>query len=51
MGDLLKYGRAWAITGMASKAATAAALLLGAVAFAFGDGGTLTVSWMPGGGL
>lgn len=50
MGELLKYGRALAITAIASKGAAAAALLIGVAAFAFGDGGTFTVQWAPGGG-
>lgn len=47
MGDLFKYGKAWAISGMVYKGAMAASLIIGAVAFAFGDGGTFTVSWVP----
>lgn len=49
MGDLIKYGKAWAIASMATKAGAAVALVVGAAAFALGDGGTLTIQWAPGG--
>jgi len=50
MGDLVKMGKAWAITSMAGKGAVAVCLIISALAFAFGDGGTFTVSWIPKGG-
>jgi len=49
MGDLVKLGKAWAITGMATKGMIAASFVISALAFALGDGGTLTISWNPGG--
>ncbi|WP_157209938.1 hypothetical protein [Marinimicrobium agarilyticum] len=49
MGELIKYGKALAIASMATKGAMAAAIVIGAVAFATGDGGTFTLSWVPGG--
>tara|TARA_R100000365_G_C2681998_1_gene27071 strand:+ start:243 stop:398 length:156 start_codon:yes stop_codon:yes gene_type:complete len=50
MGDLIKYGKALAIASMATKGALAVSIVIGAIAFATGDGGTFTLSWVPGGG-
>ncbi len=51
MGDFLKLGKAWVIAAIVCKVAFVAVLLVSAVAFVFGDGGTFTVSWVPGGAM
>ncbi|MGH1374588.1 MAG: hypothetical protein ACRBBW_21305 [Cellvibrionaceae bacterium] len=47
MGEILKFGKAMAITSMVRGWAFAITLVLSSLAFAFGDGGTLTISWVP----
>ncbi|WP_341937193.1 hypothetical protein [Marinimicrobium sp. C2-29] len=49
LSEIIKYGKAYAVMAMATKAGAAVALVVGAAAFALGDGGTLTVQWAPGG--
>ena len=49
MGEFLKYSKIWFYTNIAFKGVAVAALLISALAFAFGDGGTLSISWVPGG--
>lgn len=47
MGDLIKLAKAWAVVAMVTKCAVAVALLVFAAAFAFGDGGRLTIEYAP----
>lgn len=49
MGDLMKLGKWWAITAMGSRWLIAGSIAVSALAFAFGDGGAFSISWMPGG--
>ncbi len=49
MGNLIKHARWYLVAQSTTRVATAASILITAVAFAFGDGGTLTISWNPGG--
>ena len=48
MGEFLKYSKIWLFSNLAFKGVAVAALLIFALAFAFGDGGTFTISWVPG---
>ena len=47
MGDLMKLAKVGVMSAVYYRYALSATLLVGAVAFAFGDGGTFTVSWIP----
>lgn len=47
MGDLMKLAKVGVMSAVYYRYALSATLLLGAFAFAFGDGGTFTVSWIP----
>ena len=49
IGEISKYSKIWLFSNIAFKGVAVAALLISALAFAFGDGGTLSISWVPGG--
>ncbi len=48
MGDLMKWGKNWMVAGMIYRGAVAVSIVVSALAFAFGDGGTFSVTWNPG---
>jgi len=49
MEKLTKLATQYGVAAIAYKYSIAASVVIGAVAFALGDGGTFTVSWVPGG--
>lgn len=47
LDQVLKYGKALVVAAIVSRYAGALAVLVVALAFALGDGGTLQISWVP----
>jgi len=47
MGELFKYSKIWFFTNLFFKGSAVVVLLVFALAIAFGDGGTFSISWKP----